>query len=180
MFSLTRAKSATIATLAVAVAAVVAVASASGGAPTVKAAHNAALGRTIVVDAHGGRTLYALRPETAHHLLCTSAACIANWPLLTVSSAHAKLKAGHGVKGHLSILHRSDGKFQVMLRGMPLYRFAGDSAKGQTHGNGITAFGGTWHVVSAAKSSAGTTTTTTPTTTTPGYTAPGYSPPSGY
>lgn len=37
--------------------------------------------------------------------------------------------------------------------GMPLYRFAGDGAKGQANGEGIQSVGGTWHVVTAKASS---------------------------
>jgi hypothetical protein len=40
-------------------------------APMVGSVTNAKFGEQIVVDAHG-RTLYALSPETTHHLLCKS------------------------------------------------------------------------------------------------------------
>ena len=146
---------------------------------TLRAAHNAKLSETIVVDGRG-HTLYALSPETAHHLLCNSSACFANWPPLTVRSRNVKLKAGHGVHGRLAILRRRDGKLQLTLRGMPLYEFSGDSARGQANGEGIQGFGGTWHAVTANGSPPSTTmapsttapTSTTPTTTTPAYTTP--------
>jgi predicted lipoprotein with Yx(FWY)xxD motif len=145
-------------------------------ATTVRAAHNSKLNETIVVDAHGN-TLYALSPETTHHLLCNSSACLSTWPPLTVRSRNVKLKAAHGVSGRLAILRRSDGKLQVTLRGMPLYRFSGDSARGQANGEGIQAFGGTWHAATASASPQSTTmapSSSTPTTTTtaPAYTAP--------
>jgi predicted lipoprotein with Yx(FWY)xxD motif len=159
----------TCAATVAAVTAIGGVALATGGTPTVRAAHNAALGRTIVVDGNG-RTLYALRPETARHLLCKSSACLAAWPRLTVRAHHGKLTAGPGVTGRLATLRRSDGKLQVTLRGMPLYRFAGDSARGQAHGAGIKSFGGTWHAV-APKA---TTTTPTPSP------SPDPAPPTGY
>ena len=48
--------------------------------PTLKTADNASLGETIVVDGRG-MTVYELRPETAHHLLCKkSNGCLKNWP----------------------------------------------------------------------------------------------------
>jgi predicted lipoprotein with Yx(FWY)xxD motif len=132
-----------------------------------KTAHNAALNKAIVVDSRG-LTVYTLSGETSHHVKCRKAGgCFANWPPVTVSSAKTKLKAGPGVKGRLRILRRS-GIFQVTLNGHPLYRFIGDaSKKGRATGEGITAFGGTWHVVAAA--SASTTPPTTMTETTPGY-----------
>jgi predicted lipoprotein with Yx(FWY)xxD motif len=118
-------------------------------APTVSSARNAALHKTIVVDSRG-RTVYVLSPETVSHLLCTSSACFAVWPPVTVSSRTAKLMEGLGVHGHLALLRRSNGVMQVTLRGLPLYRYAGDSARGQANGEGIKSFGGTWHAVPAA------------------------------
>lgn len=115
-------------------------------APTVSSAPGGKLGRIVVSSQ--GRTLYALSPETTHHLLCKGE-CFTFWPPLTVSSSKARLVAGPGVHGALGILHRSGGLFQVTLRGLPLYRYYEDHAKGQVHGQGIRSFGGTWHVVSA-------------------------------
>jgi predicted lipoprotein with Yx(FWY)xxD motif len=136
--------------------------------PTLRTASNATIGKTIVVNGHG-LTVYELRPETSTHLLCTSAQCLKFWPFVTVSSRTAKLTKTAAVNGKLGILHRN-GKFQVTLAGRPLYRFAGDAAKpGAASGQGIKAFGGTWHVVvtgPASTSGAATTTMTTDTTTT--------------
>jgi predicted lipoprotein with Yx(FWY)xxD motif len=117
--------------------------------PTIKAAHNSSLGKTVVVDGRRGMTLYHLSPETKSHLLCRTAQCEGFWPPLTVKSLHTKLRKGTGISGKLGIFKRPDGKFQVTLRGIPLYRFSGDSAKGQANGNGIKSFGGTWHAVTA-------------------------------
>jgi len=143
------------------------------GATTVGSASNATLGETIVVTAQG-RTLYALSPETTSHLLCRSKECLKFWPPLTVSSAHAKLKPGPGVHGKLGILRRSGGIFQVTLRGMPVYRFLEDKARGQAKGQGIESFGGTWHAVTAGAGSSPTKTATPPPsqapTGMPGYT----------
>lgn len=142
--------------------------------PTLRTASNATIGKTIVVNGHG-LTVYELRPETTTHLLCTSAQCLKFWPMVTVSSRTAKLTKTAAVKGKLGILHRN-GKFQVTLAGRPLYRFAGDAAKpGAASGQGIKAFGGTWHVVTtgpASTSGSSTTTMTTDTTTTTSTTPP--------
>lgn len=120
--------------------------------PTVKAVRNATIGKTIVVDAKG-MTLYRLQGETKAHMLCTSSTCVGVWKPLTVRSATTKVRAGKGVKGKLAVFKRPDGKFQVTLRGIPVYDFIGDSAKGKATGEGITSFGGTWHVVAAKASS---------------------------
>jgi predicted lipoprotein with Yx(FWY)xxD motif len=152
-------------------ASVAAMALATGGPITVSSASSSTLGEQITVDAQG-RTLYALSPETAHHLLCKSA-CLKFWPPLTVRSSKTKLKAGPGVHGRLAILRRSNGVLQVTLGGLPLYHYSGDHAKGQTNGQGIHSFGGTWHVLSATSntSPAAPTTPTTPSTPSP---TPGY------
>ena len=115
--------------------------------PTLSASNNSTLNKTIIVDARG-RTLYALSPETPHHLLCRSHACLEIWRPVTVRSRAVGLRA-RGVEGHLALLKRSDGKLQVTLRGSPLYRFSGDSANGEANGDGIRSFGGRWHVVVA-------------------------------
>ena len=108
------------------------------------------LGKTVAVDAKG-RTLYALSGETAKHLKCTSSACLAIWPPLTVSSRKAAhLTAGKAVHGKLGTLRRAGGKRQVTLRGKPLYRYSGDSAPDDANGEGIKSFGGTWHAALAA------------------------------
>jgi predicted lipoprotein with Yx(FWY)xxD motif len=172
-----------------------AMALASGAAaPTVVgSATNAKFGsEKIVVDAHV-RTLYALSPETAHHLLCKTNECLHAWPPLTVHSREGKLTARPGVHGRLGILRRGNGTFQVTLGGLPLYHFSGDSAKGAANGEGIKSFGGTWHVISAATdaplepastettpsspsaptaSTPGATPAPTPTTTTPSTSTP--------
>jgi predicted lipoprotein with Yx(FWY)xxD motif len=150
--------------------ALAAVALAAGVGLTVTSASNSKLGEQIVVDAQG-RTLYVLSPETAHHLLCKSNACLAVWPPLTVRSSKTKLKAGPGVRGRLAIFRRSNGALQVSLGDQPLYRYSGDEVKGQANGQGIHSFGGTWHVLTAKSSASPTPTTTTPTTTTPGTTS---------
>jgi predicted lipoprotein with Yx(FWY)xxD motif len=136
---------------AAALAAVIATTTVAVGAttkPTVKAVKNAAVGKTVVIEAKKGMTLYYLTGDTKAHK-CSSATCTAFWPPLTVKSLHTKVRKGTGINGKLTVFKRSDGKFQVALRGKPLYRYAGDSAKGQANGEGIVNFGGTWHAMPA-------------------------------
>lgn len=113
---------------------------------TVGAAHNSKLHASILES--GGRTLYVLSPESAHHLLCTSSACLSAWPPLEVSrSAHLSLAGG--AHGSLGLLRRG-GRWQVTINGLPLYFFVGDSRHGEANGEGIHNFGGTWHTVLAS------------------------------
>jgi predicted lipoprotein with Yx(FWY)xxD motif len=134
---------------------------ATSSALTLGSTANQALGKQVVISSQG-RTLYALSPETSKHLLCKTSECFKHWPPLTVKSSKVKLKAGSGVQGHLAILKRSNGMLQVTLRGEPLYRFSGDSAKGQANGEGIESFGGKWHAATASSSGATSAPTTPP------------------
>lgn len=136
-------------------------ATALGSGLTVTSASNSTLGKQIVVDAQG-RTLYALSPETTRHLLCKSTECLAIWKPLTVRSIKIKLKAGPGVHGRLSILRRAKGVLQVTLGGMPLYRYAVDTTKGEANGQHVHSFGGTWHVLSATNGAGSTPTVPSP------------------
>jgi predicted lipoprotein with Yx(FWY)xxD motif len=148
-----------------AIAAAAGLASAKVSNPTVATAHNARLHETVLVDRRGF-TLYTLSPETSHHLLCKSSACISFWPPLKAASAKAKLIKGAGIKGKLATISRK-GFAQVTLNGHPLYRFSGDSAKGQANGQGIASFGGVWHAAKAGAAGSTTTTTTSTTSTNP-------------
>ena len=125
-------------------------------------------GKTEAVAADSkGRTLYALGGETSRpkRLFCTASFCLSSWPMLTVPSANAKLSKAAGVGGKLGVLKRGS-RFQVTLNGHPLYRFSGDSSKGQANGEGLSIGSHVWHAVKASSSSNGSTTTTTTTTTT--------------
>jgi predicted lipoprotein with Yx(FWY)xxD motif len=163
-----------------------AMAFASSSAVTIDSASNAKLDQQVLVDTQG-RTLYALTPETAKHLLCRTSECLEFWPPLTVPSRSTKLKLAGGVHGRLGILRRSNGMLQVTLNGLPLYRFAEDRASGEVNGQNFKSFGGTWHVLSdagvpsstepAASAPAPTSTaptTSTPTTTTSASSSPGW------
>jgi predicted lipoprotein with Yx(FWY)xxD motif len=154
-----------------ALAALASPALAGGPAPTVKTSANKALSKTVVVNP-AGRTLYALSPETTHHLLCRESACLGLWPPLFLPHG-AKLRAAKGVQGKLGLLRRSGGRMQVTLRGKPLYRYSGDGRAGEANGEGLQSFGGTWHAVTAATSAP-------PSSGTPATPAPSMTPPYEY
>jgi predicted lipoprotein with Yx(FWY)xxD motif len=99
---------------------------------------------TIIVDGKG-HTLYAFGHDLKNKSRC-SGACAQNWP---PAAAPAKPTVGKGLdKSKLKVIKRGDGIRQLSYNGHPLYRFSLDSARGDTNGQNITAFGGTWHVVS--------------------------------
>jgi predicted lipoprotein with Yx(FWY)xxD motif len=118
---------------------------ASGHAATVGAAKEGSLG-TILVDSRG-RTLYLFQKDSGTNSAC-SGACATNWPPLRASG---KSTVGGGASAsQLGTTARSDGKPQVTYNGHPLYRFVGDKKPGDTNGQGLTAFGGSWFALTAA------------------------------
>ncbi|MFF0416116.1 hypothetical protein ACFYUY_37515 [Kitasatospora sp. NPDC004745] len=101
------------------------------------AAKSATLG-PIVTDT-AGRTLYRFDKDTAKPSATTCVdACAAKWPPVTSPDAVQVTGVESGLVGSVT---RPDGTKQVTLNGWPLYRFAGDTAAGQTNGQGV---GGTW------------------------------------
>jgi predicted lipoprotein with Yx(FWY)xxD motif len=111
---------------------------------TVKVAHTD-LGK-ILVDSRG-RSLYMLTADSAKKSTCFGA-CVGAWPPLRASH---KPTVGKGLKASkVGRIKRSDGKSQVTYNGHPLYRFVNDKKPGDTNGQGITAFGGRWFVLSPA------------------------------
>ncbi len=141
---------------------------------TLRTSASRSLGETVVVNP-AGRTLYSLSGEGSHRLLCRSSECAGVWPPLTVPSRTTRLKASASVHGPLGLIRRPNGALQVTLRGKPLYRYAGDTGPGQTHGQGIHSFGGVWHAVTAAAGAA-----PAPPPTQPPMTTPESAPPYGY
>jgi predicted lipoprotein with Yx(FWY)xxD motif len=105
----------------------------------------------IVVDGRGV-TVYELGGESLAHLECVTRACFNVWQPLKVPSASTKVTKGARVPGTVSILRRVKGGFyQVMLSRHPLYYFSPDKGRsGSVKGQGITSFGGRWHVVAVS------------------------------
>jgi predicted lipoprotein with Yx(FWY)xxD motif len=92
-----------------------------------------------------GRTLYLFEADKGSKSNCNGA-CATTWPPLTST---AKPKASGGVNmSLLSTSKRADGSTGITYAGHPLYYFEGDSAPGQTNGEGSTGFGAEWYVVS--------------------------------
>jgi predicted lipoprotein with Yx(FWY)xxD motif len=116
--------------------------SSSAASATVGVA-NSGLG-SILVDSRG-RTLYLWQADTGAKSTC-SGACAAAWPPLLTTGAPT---AGNGAKASLlGTTKRSDGTEQVTYNQHPLYLFTGDTASGQTTGQGSAGFGARWYVLS--------------------------------
>jgi predicted lipoprotein with Yx(FWY)xxD motif len=115
------------------------------GAASVVSTKTSSLG-TFLVDSNG-RALYLWDADRGSKSAC-SGACAQAWPPLTTT---ATPKASGAVKASLlGTTTRADGTREVTYAGHPLYTFAGDSAPGQTSGQGSDGFGAPWWVVSPA------------------------------
>src|SRR5256885_16192833 len=89
----------------------------------------------------GGRTLYSRTTDMPPTTVC-SGGCASAWPPLLVSGSSPPTSAT-SLPGKLSAQADANGT-QVEYNGHPLYIYSGDTAPGQTTGEGI---GGIWHVV---------------------------------
>ena len=115
--------------------------SSPSSAVTVKAV-SSPLG-TILVD-QDGKTLYLFEADSMNKSNC-SGGCLTLWPAVT---ANGKATAGNGVSA--GMIGTATGSSQVTYAGHPLYWFSGDTAAGDTNGEGLTDFGGAWYAVSPA------------------------------
>jgi predicted lipoprotein with Yx(FWY)xxD motif len=116
---------------------------ASGGATI--STRTTPLGK-ILVDGRG-MTVYLFEKDTGMTSNC-SGSCAQFWPPVTTKGA---AKAGSGIDaGKLGTTTRTDGTSQVTYNGHPLYYYVGDKKPGETTGQGLTAFGALWYVVSSA------------------------------
>ena len=98
----------------------------------------------ILVGGDDGLTLYVFTADSGGKSNCTGD-CLANWPALSSDGAPT-LGEGLDAEDFASITREDDGTSQVTFYGQPLYYFAGDTAAGETKGQGL---GGKWYVVDA-------------------------------
>ncbi|HWF83120.1 MAG TPA: hypothetical protein VN695_21300 [Streptosporangiaceae bacterium] len=114
----------------------------SSAATSGNALKTAKIGGTTVLTDSKGFTLYWFVPDTSTTSKCTSSECVKFWPPVV-----GPVTAGAGVTGTLGTISRPDGSTQATWNGHPLYTFKGDTAPGQTNGNGQNVNGGVWHEV---------------------------------
>ena len=96
---------------------------------------------TYLVDAEGMTLYYFTRDVTPGLSVCFGG-CLEAWPPLLVGEGE-ELQAGEGVTGTLGAVPRDDGTMQATYRGRPLYYWQGDTAPGETNGEGV---GNVWFV----------------------------------
>ena len=99
------------------------------------------------LTAGSGRTVYLWAADSMNMSAC-SGACASAWPPVPATGT---LTATGGAKASdLGTITRSGGTKQVTYDGHPLYYFVGDSAAGQTNGQGSDNFGAKWWLVGAS------------------------------
>ena len=107
--------------------------------PTIFVRQDPALG-TILTDPKG-MTLYQFTNDTTKGQSTCTDQCAQNWPPYTATEP---LSLPAEMTGELSTVTRADGTTQIAYNGIPLYRFAKDTAAGQTNGQEV---GDVWYVV---------------------------------
>ena len=98
----------------------------------------------VLVDRQG-HTLYLFERDSGTMSACTGA-CAVNWPPLRVRVTPV---VGSGAK-RSDVGRTADRISQLTYNGHPLYTFVNDKKPGDTNGEGINAFGGSWFAVSPA------------------------------
>jgi predicted lipoprotein with Yx(FWY)xxD motif len=112
---------------------------------TVVSTAKTSLGQILVNSR--GHTLYLFGKDRNGKSAC-SGQCATFWPPLI---ANGKPRVAGGAKASLiGTIKRADGRRQVTYNHHPLYTFVKDTKKGQTHGEGFSAFGAKWYAVSPA------------------------------
>ena len=122
----------------------------SSSAAIIKTASATVNGQSVTILTNAqGMTLYYFKPDTATTSACTGT-CAGNWPPLVSTSSGSPASAS-ALPGTLSVVTDANGQ-QVEYNGHLLYRFSGDTASGQTNGEGIK---GVWFVATTTLSAQG-------------------------
>ncbi|MDJ0380027.1 SCO0930 family lipoprotein [Streptomyces sp. G-G2] len=109
---------------------------------------DATLGQVVTDSA--GFTLYRFDKDTAKPASTSACAgdCAKTWPPVPATGTTAGAVPATAVAS----FKRADGAEQLTVAGWPVYRFAKDTAPGQTNGQGV---GGTWFAVTPEGKKAG-------------------------
>jgi predicted lipoprotein with Yx(FWY)xxD motif len=114
---------------------------AGGSAQSTVTTHAGNAGRYLTDGA--GRALYVFSADKGMASACKGG-CTQEWPAFMATGAPKA--TGSVAAGKLG----ATGAHQVTYAGHPLYYFAGDATAGQTNGQGLSDFGGTWTLVTTS------------------------------
>ena len=126
--------------------------SGSGTEPTTATSADVAVGNSSlgqVLTDKTGLTLYYFKPEAGGKLVCDTGACVATWPLATVSGSPS---AGSGLSGQLTTISGPNGQMELAYNSWPLHTYSGDKSPGDVKGQGI---GGQWFAATPSLASSG-------------------------
>jgi predicted lipoprotein with Yx(FWY)xxD motif len=108
----------------------------------VKVMNTPALGK-VIVDSKG-MTLYDFHKDKGTTSACYGECAVAWPPLLT--SGKPRVASG-AQPSLLGTTKRKDGTVQVTYKGHPVYTFFEDHKPGETNGNDVNFFGGSWYAL---------------------------------
>lgn len=100
----------------------------------------------VLVNAQG-RTLYIFTPDNHAKVTCLSS-CASLWPPAKLSSGQKATTGGEAKASLLGSDPDPEGGIVVTYAGWPLYTYAADSGPGTANGQGVSANGGLWYVLS--------------------------------
>ena len=103
----------------------------------------------VLVDGYG-LTLYVFVPAHRGGRSTCNGYCASQWPPVTLPTGVTTPVLGPGAEAGLLGTTRRDHAVQVTYNGWPLYRWIGDTASGQSTGEGIRDSGGLWYVINEA------------------------------
>ena len=99
-----------------------------------------------------GFTLYLLTADKPYKASTCTSTCTTYWLPYEFNGNVSSISVQAGINASaLGVITRSDGSKQLTYYGWPLYQFSGDRSAGQTSGEGIQSFGGTWYAVTVPK-----------------------------
>jgi predicted lipoprotein with Yx(FWY)xxD motif len=143
----------------------------AAGASSVMVGTNGSPSLGAYLTGQNGMTLYVLTQDKPDTSTCAGT-CATNWPPLTVASG-VTVSGPAAATDTFGTITRSDGTTQVTYNRMPLYYYSGDSAAGDTNGQGKL---GVWFVAPVS----GTVMSSVPASMAPASPASNATYPSGY
>jgi predicted lipoprotein with Yx(FWY)xxD motif len=121
-------------------------ASSPSSTPTLAPAGSTTLAEAMLLGSPGftntnNFTVYSLSDDTVGSLACTMASgCLGVWPPVSPPNGVALSS------GFTTFVRPDTGQTQLVFNNHPVYQYSGDAAAGQTNGNNLVSFGGTWTV----------------------------------
>jgi predicted lipoprotein with Yx(FWY)xxD motif len=105
---------------------------------------------TVLVNAQG-RTLYMFTADKREKVTCVKG-CAGLWPPAKLAAGGKPQASGGANSSLLGTEPDPEGGEVITYAGWPLYTYAGDSGAGSADGQGVSADGGLWYVLSPSGS----------------------------